>query len=141
MLPRLALSYPGDVARVNAKPLGDLLEAMPALFAQPPDLPHVALGQLGVAVPLTDVDAQDPGGVARVLTRRRELQVLRVIVPLVPVLVVYLHPFGNITVVDQVDDAMGIDVAAGQRQLELNVPSRRGRLCHHRARSFPHAYR
>jgi hypothetical protein len=43
MLPRLPLPYPGDVARIDAEPPGDLLEAKPALLAQPSDLSHVAI--------------------------------------------------------------------------------------------------
>lgn len=58
VLPGFVLSYPGHIARDDAKAVGDLAEAKSALFAQPPDLPHVALGQLGVAVPLFDIDAQ-----------------------------------------------------------------------------------
>ena len=35
MLPRLPLAYPGDVARDDAKAVGDLAEAKPGLLAQP----------------------------------------------------------------------------------------------------------
>lgn len=64
-------------------------------------------------MPLAPGVAPDPCAVQPVLPVGDALQVLRVVVPLVPVFVVYLHPIRDVAVVHQVDDAVGVDVAAG----------------------------